>query len=103
MPAPTEAEIRDVVLACLTEDGTLNAAGQLSDAFNEVNAVLDQLWNLNDFRDSEEEALNQAAYDAIDPICRRVLGECVEALTAAGLRFATEHPEAPRARVGARA
>jgi hypothetical protein len=95
MSAPTEQEIREIAEREFADDGSLNAAGRLGDAFG--SSALDVLYDFEDLRASEEEALNAAVWDAIRPIRDRAIAECKEALVVAGLRFAAEHPDAPRA------
>lgn len=97
MTAPTEAEIRAMVDPDFADTGSLNAAGRLSDAFGYV-VCLDRLYDQGDLRQSEKDALDQAVYDVMVPIRDRAIAELREAVFAAGLRFAAEHPDAPRAR-----
>jgi hypothetical protein len=98
--APTEAEIRAVIDPEFTDTGRLNAAGRLSDAFNGLGHPLDDLYDVDEFRASERDALDAAAFDAIERIRARAIVEVREAIVTAALRFAVEYPDAPRAREG---
>lgn len=96
MIVPTEAEIREAVTSRFLDDGSLNARGQLIDAFSNACGVLDELYTEPDLRQSERDAIDQVEYDAMAPIRDRAIAELQEALVAAGLRFVAEHPDAPR-------
>lgn len=95
MTAPTEAEIRAVVDPDYLDNGTLNAAGRLSDAV--AGSILFDLYDGDDLRESEDEALRTLVHDALRPIRDRAIADCREAVVQASLRFAAEHPDAPRA------
>ena len=94
---PTEAEIRELVARRFLDNGSLNARGQLTDAFSDASSVLDDLYETDDLRQSELDGINRAEYEAMAPIRNRAIAELQEALVVAGLQFAAEHPEAPRA------
>ena len=95
MTAPTESEVRaalslDVVTAAID--------AVLSEGVFEAYADLRELWNDDDFRASERTAWE----DQFEPIYRHAAEYLapwlIEQFTAAGLRFAAEYPDAPRAR-----
>lgn len=94
---PTEAEIREILDREFADDGTLNYAGRLGDAFADAAGVVDDaLYDCEDFRTSEQDAFDEAMYQAVRPIRERAIADTREALVAAVLRFAAEHPDAPR-------
>jgi hypothetical protein len=100
MSAPSEATSLDEWRAIYTavtgaNDGTLNAAGQLSDAVTMYHVAAEDLFT--DLRPSEEQELQNAVHDALDPVRARFTAELIEAGAAAALTFAAEHPDAPRA------
>lgn len=97
MTAPTEAEIRALVDEKMP---TLAAMGGVADALNAVATVADDLWDFDDFRPSEERALDYIVDQHVGPVRRRILEradrEMRKAIIAAALEFAELFPLAPR-------
>lgn len=97
MTAPTDAEIQDAIEAAFADNGTLNIRGQIQDAFGIGASALDGLYDLEDLRASELEALDEALYGIIRPIRDRAIAELYAGLVSAAVTFARAHPDAPRA------
>lgn len=99
MTAPTETEIREHVERewNASTPGSLSIGGQISDVFGFTTVLLDMLYDTDDLRVSEQEALDAAAVELTGRIRDRAIVDLKEALVVAGLRFASEHPGAQRA------
>jgi hypothetical protein len=98
MSAPTEDEIRALiqerwVRSC---EGGLSLAGEFSDAFGATSAVVNGLWDIDDFRASELEPYDRLLSGAIATIARELETRLLDAIVGACVAFALEHPEAPR-------
>lgn len=90
MNAPTEAEIREAIEAS-------DSWNNLDDAWNALCSAIDDLYDLDEFRRSEQEDLDIITFAAIDRAIRdRAKAELVEALVKAAYEFAAKHPDAPR-------
>lgn len=96
MTAPSEAEIRELVAEWFADTGRLNGVGVLSDAFNDAVSVLDELYETEEMRPSERDALDMIAHAAMVPIRAQAVDDLREAMILAGVRFAAEHPDTPR-------
>jgi ADP-ribosylglycohydrolase len=100
MSAPTEEEIR---AALAREWGTphggygLPIEGTFSDAFTLTQCLLDGLFDTSDLRESEQTRLDELTDAAVSPIRDDATRRINEAMVAAALTFALEHPSAPRA------
>lgn len=88
---PTEQEIRAAVEAAIVETAVLDdLAGKVYAAFYTA------VWDGDDLRPSEQGALDalvEPVFDRVRAGCREVI---VDELTAAGVQFAAEFPDAPR-------
>lgn len=101
MTAPTEAEIRAIVTTAIEHeplDWTIPIRHELAEAIVECGGRLDRLYDIDDMRESERDALDRIVDEALVPIKKRVGRELEAAIIAAGLRFAAEYPDAPRMR-----
>ena len=122
MTAPSEAEIREAVADRLAEQTTealrprlreliRDASGPMQwpatyvldglandDLFNDAPPLASEgaLWG-GDMRRSEAEALAEALRPAVDRAASRCEAIIIDELTAAGVQFAQEYPDAPRA------
>jgi hypothetical protein len=67
-------------------------------AWGRVGALVDAPWDLDDLRRAEVDSLDSVIREAIDPIRRDTERRVIEAAVAAVLRFAADHPDAPRRR-----
>jgi hypothetical protein len=92
MSAPTEEEIRDAIAAHVR---TFEVG--LDDAFTGCQSSIDTLYNTEDFRPTEQDRLDALTYEAIEPILQETRERITEVLGRAGLTFAAEYPDAPRA------
>ena len=95
----TPAEVR---AAIAREWGTRPPVGpsievDFSDGLTRCTGLLDGLFDRNDFRESEKDRLNELTDQAVGPIGDEARRQINEALVSAGLTFAAEHPDAPRA------
>jgi len=90
---PTEAEIR----AALVDGPT--GWGTWEDGWSALMTALDDLYETDDFRKSEQARLDELVPGRVEPIRDRARREVREAIVEAGLQFAREHPDAPRSRV----
>lgn len=84
--APTEAEIRAVF-----------DPWRFDDAWSEHSGRIDLLYDTDDMRPSHLERLDHLLSEALDPIRDAAVRDLNDAIAAAVLRFAAEHPDAPRA------
>lgn len=118
--APTEAEIRAALELRATrypaddprkglresiEDFARVLSGPAFDALEAVDPrdpeapdQPDDLWR--DLRPSEAKVLDAIAREGIESAYERAYAAILDELVAAGLRFAREHPDVPRAKVG---
>jgi hypothetical protein len=94
----TEAEIRAAVDRMFVDNGTLNAAGVISDGFAEARGAFCQIFEHEEMSDSETERLHELITVLIEPIEAEATRQCHEALTKAALQFAAEYPDAQRKR-----
>lgn len=99
MSAPTEEEVR---AAIAREWGAWPPVGptidlEFSDGIGRCASLADGLYDMDDLRQSEIDRLNALTFEAIDPIRQETRRQINEALVAAALAFAAEHPDAPRA------
>ena len=76
--------------------GELSLAASFSDAFSDAAAVARGLFNLDEFRPSELERYDALLSAAVTQVQREAEVRFVEAVTAALVAFAGEHPDAPR-------
>jgi len=107
MNAPTEEEIRAAIArewrrpprrdSITGEPIGLPIGGEYSDGVGACLCLLDGLFDLDKLRESEVDRLHELTFAAVDPIRDETQRRIVEALVAAGLAFAAEHPSAPRA------
>ena len=88
----TEAEVRAALDPAVIKD-------QLSDSFTETMRTVEDLYNEEDFRPSEQARLDELLHEAIEPIRQQASELVVEALVKAALAFAAEYPDAPLAAV----
>jgi hypothetical protein len=95
MSAPTEEEIR----AAIARQWGGEIGRDFQDAFTGCQMLGDGLFDLDDMRPSEQECLDELTYHAIEPIRNQAQRQVNEAIVAAILDFAAEHPDAPRAKV----
>lgn len=95
MSTPTEQKIRETIERAFEPGGVAQPA--FDDAFTVLQLLLDDFFDLEDFRPSEEEAWNATTQAAVSPVCKRAKRDVQRALTEAALRFITEHPAAPLA------
>jgi len=102
MSAPTQAEIRASIQERWTRSrqSRLSLASELSDAFGAATAVVDGLWDTDDFRASELERYDELLSGAVARIHREAQMRLLDALVAACVSFAAEHPTAPRGWAG---
>lgn len=75
----------------------MSASDVLSDAFNDVQAIADYAFDLEDLRESEIERLDELTHAAIEPIEHEARRQASEALVRVLLLFRDEHPDAPLA------
>lgn len=96
MTAPTPAEVRQAVADAWIEPGG-TSSGPRDDIESALFALVSEaergLWNVDDFRPSEETD-NEAAVDAIIERLRPIIAE---EFGRSLLAFARVHPDAPRA------
>ena len=95
-PAATEAEIREAFRDQWQRTGEID----LSDVLSDAGRAVDYVFDLDDFRDSETEALDAmltAVRRAIAPKYDALARRYRDALEEVAVRFAAEHPDAPRA------
>ncbi len=90
--APTEEEIRAAIARAW---GAREV--EFSDAFTHCMTLLDDLYDQDDLRPSEDARLGELVTPAIDLIRDETQRRINEALVSAALAFAAEHPDAPRA------
>jgi hypothetical protein len=99
--APTEAELRAAVRHHLEtvheESNAQSLQDEVDDQLWAAAGALDAIWQQEDFRPSEQKAYDRLVDEAIQPLRNRLLRELPEAIIGIGLRFAAEHPDAPRA------
>jgi hypothetical protein len=98
--APTEAEIRALVTTPMEHgpfDWTIGIADEFSEAVTEFGCRLDKLYDVHDMRESEREAMDRIVDEHIDPIRKRAGRQLEAAMIAAGIEFAAECPDVPRA------
>jgi hypothetical protein len=93
MTAPTEEEIR----AAIAREWGRDIGRDFHDAFTGCQLLGDSLFDWDDMRPSEQERLNELTHSAVDPIRADAQRRINEALVSAGLSFAAEYPDAPRA------
>ena len=98
MSAPDETEIRASIEERWTrsKESGLSLAAEFSDAFGAAGAVVDGLWDTDDFRASELERYDELLSGAVTMVLRDAETRLLDALVAACVSFAAEHPEAPR-------
>jgi len=106
MAAPTEEEIRATLIRRYHERGSATwgiGSQQASlyivweDTPNDWAAVTDGLYEIEDLRESEVERFDALRRDAVKPLFAEFTPRLVEAIVAATMQFAHEHPDAPRA------
>ena len=105
--APTEEEIRAAIARewgrrpfrdSITGQPTgLPIEGHYSDGVGACVGLLDDLYDRDDLRKSEQDRLDELVYQAVDTIRDETRHRINEAIVAAALAFAAEHPDAPRA------
>jgi hypothetical protein len=114
MAAPTEEEIRSAVKAALDERGDIDIGQWVHDLAAPIGYHARDLdaprgtgtsWSSpclwDDLRPTEAERLSdllEAIYHQADAWEAEVLAKITEAVVAAGVQFAAEYPDAPRAR-----
>jgi hypothetical protein len=100
MSAPTEEEIRAELARGWSHvpPNRVPAEAEWDNAFLAASMVLNGLYDLEDMRKSEIEAMDALSGAVVDPIRDRVRAEINEALVSAMVRFAAERPHIPRAR-----
>lgn len=106
----TEAEIRQHVLRAFSDDPksvtefqqrpeaeqrARRGAVAWEDAWQDVDEVIDSLWDMFDLRESEVTRLSELEHDAIAGIRDEIRPRVIEALIDAAVTFAAEHPDAP--------
>lgn len=98
MSARDETQIRVSIQERWTRsrEGGLSLAGEFSDVFGAANAVLDELWDTDDFRASEFDRYDELLSAAMTKIQRDAKARLLDAIVAVCVSFAAEHPEAPQ-------
>ena len=99
LSAPDEAAIRAAIYGSWARpcDGGLSLAAEFSDAFGAAVRATDDLWDTDDFRPSELDRYDALLSAAGTTVRRSAEVTLLEAIVAALVVFATEHPDAPRA------
>jgi hypothetical protein len=90
MTAPTEAEIREAI------EGDFRGWDDLASAINALGNMVDTLWDTDEFRKSELDALDAIGSAEKTEMLAYIKVNMSEFLIRDALRFAREHPDAPR-------
>jgi hypothetical protein len=100
MTAPTETEIRAAIAAEWAAKPLLGPSieAEFSDGFAAAEGLLDGLWDVESFLPGELERFDELVDGAVAPIHDAARRQVTEALVGAGLAFAAEFPEVPRAK-----
>ena len=96
---PDEDEIRSAILErwIRPREGRLSLAAQFSDAIGAAIGVVDAIWDVANFRPSEEARFDALLSAAVTAVQHEAETKLLEAVIAALVTFAAEHPAAPRA------
>jgi hypothetical protein len=99
-PAPTEEDIRATLVRAFHEPGL--GRGSLSLRWDDIpydwSTLTDDLYDMEEMRPSEIARLDELRRGAVEALFDGLDRRLVEALVAATLAFAAEHPDAPRMR-----
>lgn len=95
---PSPDEIRTAVVARWHEPrpGRLSLAGEFADACGTAGEAADGLWDVGDFRASEESWYDELLSAALARVRSEVERVLLDAVVGALTDFASEHPDAPR-------
>lgn len=97
MTAPNEHEIRDAIERYWHGKPGYGfpPAGAFSDGFSAGTTALDGLYDLEEFRASEESSLNECLGDVVGTLREETEATLLDRLTVAAVAWAQEHPDAP--------
>lgn len=96
---PSEEEVRAAIARAWHQRPPAGVSIDVlfSDAFTPMPGLLEGLWDPEELRPAERDRLLELAVARLDAIEADAHRRIVEALVAAALAFAAEHPDAPRA------